>query len=786
MKRIVSLFLMLFCLGILKVSAQKFVLDSLITASQSNRSKIFSEKIFIHTDRTSYLTGETLWFKAYRTEASSHQRIDWSKILYVELYDKNNVAVIQAKVPLTKNGAEGALFVPATLSSGNYVLRAYTNWMKNFGEDFFFHQPISIINPFVAFEMRTDSVNNQVRYDAQFLPEGGELVTGLESVVGVRVVNKYGKGISYRGAVLDSRNDTVARFRSSNFGLSKFRFIPQPDQQYHIVIIDRLRKTMRYPMPSIKSAGYVMHVHDSLPDRIFIRVSSSQRDSEVLVLLGHTRQTLKVHQQSAMVNGIATFEVDKNLLDPGVSVFTVFNSRLKPVGERLYFVQPREKLRVDITGNPYLVGARAEVKLGVLIGDKKSSASGIFSMSVYKADSLDLPAATIAEYLLLTSDLSGEVENPGYYFGPETPGLRNDLDNLMLTHGWRKFNWNNRGGDQSQRPFLPEIGGHLIFGNITERGSGKPVDRSSVYLSFMGSPVNLYVSNSQNGRFLFETEPLTGTRSMIVQPEQITNADCKIEIEESFFDQFGLAAPSFHLNDKQVRAIEQRSIHMQVQNLFYQATVDLEPKYPFKSFYGTPDETYNLDDYTRFPTLEEVMREYVPGVRVKRLKDGFHLSNIDMINKSVFSTDPLTLVDGVPIFDINKLMEIDPLKLKQLDVLKRRYYLNAMAYDGIVSFTSYKGDLAGYRPPERALLLNYKGLESVRQFFSPRYEANTSDRNTLPDARHVLFWTTGRFAGELQPLTFFTSDVVGEYKVVLQALTDDGSPGYYSTTFVVK
>jgi len=786
MKHVSFLLAFFICAWCCHVFAQQPEFDSLTFSFRQYGNSYFGEKIFLHTDRSSYLTGETLWFKAYRVDATGHRMIDWSKILYVEILDKNNASVLQAKFLLDKNGAEGSLFLPASLASGNYVLRAYTNWMKNAGADFFFHQPITILNPFIPLEVAQHSAADPSQYDIQFFPEGGDLVYGLESVVGVRAVDKTGNGIVASGVVLDVA-DTVARFSAKQFGLAKFSFIPKANHVYHVIITDKQKKQYRYTLPAPKAEGYVMQVSESDDGKINVLVRNTNQNSESIYLLGHTRQALKVQQRGVMQNGVAKFELERAALGAGISVFTIFDPRLQPVCERLYFKKPEEKLNVTVTGNPYLTKTRERVTLDLFFDNKSDTLKdGVFSLAVYQLDSLDLPTQNIRDYVWLSSDLAGVIENPAYYFGSDSPELTDNTDNLMLTHGWRRLNWDAVRSNKIQNEFLPEIGGHLIYGQVMEKESGKPADRIPVYLTLIGRPINTYISQAQRGRFLFETEPIVGNRSIIAQADPTSSNQYKLQLDDPFFSKAAFSAPEFSLTPKQTRALEQRSIHMQVQNLFYGPSGMDEAKYPFVAFYGKPDESYQLDDYTRFPTLEEVMREYVPGVRVKKKKDEFHLSIIDQANKVSFSDDPLVLVDGVPVFIIDRLMEIDPLKLKQLDVIKRKYYLNAMAYDGIVSFTSYKGDLAGYQPPEQALLMNYKGLESKRKFFSPYYSPEKSGAETLPDARRVLFWTTGTLKDVNHRVAFFTSDIAGEYRIVIQALTSNGLPGSYSTTFVVK
>ena len=115
------------------------------------------------------------------------------------------------------------------------------------------------------------------------------------------------------------------------------------------------------------------------------------------------------------------------------------------------------------------------------------------------------------------------------------------------------------------------------------------------------------------------------------------------------------------------------------------------PEADSSAFYDKPDLTYLLDNYVRFTTMEEVMREYVMPVNVRKKNGQFHLPVYDELAKQFFANDPLILLDGVPVFDIDKFMAYDPLKIRKLEVVSRRYFLGNMYFEGIVNFITYKG-----------------------------------------------------------------------------------------------
>jgi hypothetical protein len=118
-------------------------------------------------------------------------------------------------------------------------------------------------------------------------------------------------------------------------------------------------------------------------------------------------------------------------------------------------------------------------------------------------------------------------------------------------------------------------------------------------------------------------------------------------------------------------------------------------------FYGKADKDYLLDDYTRFPTMDEVFREFIAEVRVRKSRDRYRMEVINLPYRIFFTGEPLILLDGVPVFDTNIIMALDPLKIRNIQVVSRTYYFGELLLKGIVSITTYDNDLAGYQlPPE--------------------------------------------------------------------------------------
>ncbi|MDQ4139308.1 MAG: hypothetical protein M3142_02170, partial [Bacteroidota bacterium] len=302
--------------------------------------------------------------------------------------------------------------------------------------------------------------------------------------------------------------------------------------------------------------------------------------------------------------------------------------------------------------------------------------------------------------------------------------------------------------------------------------------------------VRLYNTISKkNGNLQFEMKDFYGPCEVVVQTNTRQDSLYQFEIYNPFSLKYSASQlPPFTISEKFKSDIVQRHVQMQVQNNFYKKHTFTPPAIDSLPFYGQADEKYHLDDYTRFKVMEEVLREYVPGVQVRIRKDGFHFMVYDRVNKTIFQENPMVLLDGVPVFNINKIMAIDPLKIQKLEVITSRYFQGPSTYFGLVSFSTYKGDLEGYTIDPHTFVQEYEGLQLQREFYSPHYETVEEKQSRLPDLRNLLYWNPQISLSQAgnQKLEFYTGDKAGKYLVVIQGLSKYGLAGSTGYIFEVK
>lgn len=756
------------------------------------QAQALQEKLFVHTDRRAYVCGDVLWFKVYAVDATSHRPLPLSKVAYVEVLDATQKPVLQAKVELREARGHGSFVLPAALASGGYTVRAYTSWMQNFGPEYYFHCPITVVNTLAA---ALPKAADTVRYDVQFFPEGGNLVRGLRSKVGFKITDAAGRGVPAEGAVLNRQGAEVARFSTLKFGMGQFELTPaEAGAAYTAVVRPAGQPPLRLALPAAYEQGYVLQLAAATPEQLTVQVQAQGRpDDEPVYLLAHVGTEVFATDVRRLANGQARFTIDRRRLPAGVAHFTVFDARQRPVCERLYFQRPTAGLALSASTDSRQYGPREKVQLTLAAAAPASApASANVSVAVYRLDSLATgPAADIGSSLWLTSDLRGAIEQPEYYLRPASPETDAALDNLLLTQGWRRFRWDDVLAGTTALVHPPELNGPLVQGRLRHAATGAPAPHIGVYLAAPGPVPRLFSTLSRrDGGLLFEARELYGTYNLVAQPNLSRDSTYRVELLSPFssaYAPYRVAAPQ--LTEAYRRDLTRRHLQMQTQ-LAYFADYRIPRPRPLPdsaAFYGRPDEHFRLDEYNRFKVMEEVLREYVPGVQVRARKNGYSLIVPDRQRSALFNENPLVLLDGMPVFDMNRAMKIDPLKVKTLDVITSSFLQGTLSYSGVVSYRTYRGDLGGFEPDARALVQEYEGLQQQREFYAPRYETDREKQSRLPDRRNLLYWHPDvALSRSASPLTFYTADEAGRYQVVVQGLAADGAAGSATYIFEVR
>ncbi|MCR6641212.1 MAG: hypothetical protein NVV82_19995 [Sporocytophaga sp.] len=773
--------------------AQSDTLISIVNNLKTYSENHFQEKIFVHIDRGVYMTGETLWFKIYLVNAKNLKPADLSKVAYVEILDDTYKPVCQKKISLI--GGEGAGVIDLTngLKSGNYTFRAYTNWMRNYSPEFFFHQSIKVINVFKK-SASPEASSMLPEYDIRFFPEGGYLVAGIPTKLSVKASDKQGKGVDFKGYILNERNDTLEQFRPLKFGMGSFIFTPKDSVHYKALIISEDQKENWVVFPKVLSSGYGMRLSNEGDEKIKIDVSIKSENNlnsyEPVYLVVHKHGTLQVAELSFFQNGKTSFIVDKSRLADGINSFTIFNKAKKAVCERLFFNYPEDaRLQVEAQTDKEVYSSREKVEVRFLGPGLTEEDAASLSVSVFLNDTLeDEDKCDIFSHLLLSSDLKGYIENSNYYFQQSKKETSEALDNLLLTQGWRRFDWKDVFNPENTHiSFIPEYEGHFIRGRMTDSNSRGMLN--NLYMSCPGKSVVFSMTRSSvNGEFAFPLKGLYGLNNLVFQTTLQSSAP-SIELYNCFSEEVAeYKSKPLLLSDACRESVQDRRVNSSIVKVYNKKQDSKQTFTSERPFYGVADKIYFLDDYTRFPKMEDVIREFVPEVFLRKKKEGFYFLVSNNLSKKVFDDSPLMLIDGVPVFNIEKVLAFDPKKIEKLEIVARRYFHGALNTPGIISYYTYKGDLGGFELDPKSLVIEYEGLQMKREFYSPVY-SNPEDVNSrIPDFRNQLFWSsdiklTGNKEGSVY---FYTSDQKGTYTIQIHGLSINGKAGSKRLNIEVK
>lgn len=737
----------------------------------------FQEKIYIHHDKDTYLAGEIIWMKVYNTEAYTNRPSAVSKVAYVELLNAENKPVFQTKIELNNGRGSGSIYLPVALESGKYTLRSYTNWMKNFSPDFYFHKVLAIYNTLIGEDLPAKVAIDQSAI--RFFPEGGNMVSGLTSKIAFKAVDSEGKGIDFRGAIVDGSNDTIVRFRPSRFGLGSFFFKPDMSRTYKVIINPVNGREFTAVLPEVFNKGVVMTVKRNATI-LNVNVETNIQTNEKFTLFihsGHKPVFVQTIQGGKNPGGF-TVPVDK--LGDGVSHLTLFNAANQPVCERLFFKKPKKLLSVNVSSDKAQYSTREHALISVDQTSDGRPVSGDFSIAVYRADSLSKNDGDIGSTLWLTSELKGNIENPTWYFNNDADDA---TDDLMLTHGWRRFKWEDvLSGKKQTFEYLPELQGPIVTGRIVNADQ-KPVANQIAFLSVPDRRLQLYTASSNiNGVINFYTKNFYGPAEINAQTDLRTDSLLRVEINSPFSTYFADSIKDRFKMYPDKSELLKRSVAMQVNNIYQSANLNKESLAVIDTaaFYIKPDKVYKLDDYVRFTTMEEVLREYVPDVVVALRNKSYQLRVFSPAITSFHNSAPLILIDGVPVFDEgNAIIHTNPRNIQRLEIVNDAYVYGRNVFQGILSFHTYKGDLADFKLPRQAAVLDYDGFQNTREFYSPMYPGDITNQLRIPDYRTTLFWSADNQIKEdgKAKLEFFTSDLAGKYHIVVQSLSENGEAG---------
>lgn len=321
---------------------------------------------------------------------------------------------------------------------------------------------------------------------------------------------------------------------------------------------------------------------------------------------------------------------------------------------------------------------------------------------------------------------------------------------------------------------LPDLRGEVVSGKIIEKGSTKGVGGRSLVYSIPGKSFFIRITKtSPDGSFLFNRDSRNygSTAYLQVLGGDSENFDIILDEVQST-EKKDLEFIKFRVTPSMADLIRQRSIYNQVENSYAAVKQDsILPGENSLPFYGTLPELYNLDDFTRFPTLRETFIEIIQMSRIRRNRDG--TSRFELISKGDLGIEPLLIVDGIIVQNHEDLVHYDARKIKSIGLQRDEYYLGPESFKGLIVFETVNGDFVSSLNRPYIHTADVQNVQPEKEYFHPQYESEKNSR--IPDYRLQLLWQpVVKIEGSSREIRFFTSDVPGNYEIRLEGFTDNG------------
>lgn len=818
-------------LGAVLLSAFRLADDfrnQLIERFQTYSQQRPTEKVYLHTDRNAYLAGETIWLKGYLMEGASHEVDTISRVLYVELVDPLIRRVrLRAQLRAIAGYAPGQLALPDSLPVGTYQLRAYTNFMRNEPEEYFFAKSVTIFRSEGASvgssSSATQSVpqtsNRPARPDVQFLPEGGQLIEGLESRVAFKAVSPSGVGYPVGGFVLNAKKDTITGFFSQHLGMGSFAFKPEAGQTYTVYVKLADNTLATYPMPAVQSQGVVVQVDNVSSKKyvkVYIRHNKASADTTAkLTLVAQTRGMLIQAVSIPLFKKSSLIQLPKADFPEGVAQLTLFDEEHKPVNERLIFVHKSEPITVSISPDKKTYKNREKVDLTITTTDEQGkpiaanlSLAAVDAQLISQADS---NRATLVSHLLLSSDLTGVVEQPDYYFTPTHSDRWQKLDLLLMTQGWRRFAWNDVLSGTISPTKYPIERGLSLTGRVTrpnQKDIGEKV-KLTFLLAQRDSSRNLLMGDADPaGNFAVYDLDFTDTTIVFIQGvKRAANRNLSISLDQLLAPTLTMAQVPYNpvefnrdeLHQFMLRVNESLALERRLRNngaVNLQAVTVKAKKIKERDnrvIYSNPSNSIKIDPLNSAGamTILDVLQGRVAGLQVT----GYGLNaRVQIRGAANFrgAVSPLFLLDGIPM-DLTGIMSVSVQDVERIDVLKgaEAAIYGSQAAGGVISVLTKRGspdyDYSKDVVPG-TLLAKLPGYAPVREFYAPRYETPKPDRDADLDYRATLHWAPmiQTNADGKATLSFFTSDAKTTIHLQAEGITPSGNPGVGRVVLVVK
>ncbi len=446
---------------------QENITEKIINPIQ--KDGLYREKVFLHLNKSTYFTNETVWATAYVAEDAENKPSIYTSNLHINLIDLEG-KLIQQKTIFIQNGIGNADFLLGNdLASGKYYIQGFTNYMRNFGEKNVFIQEIEIINSTIKKEIKKEQYSNN--YDIQLFPESGYLLENVENTLGIKALIN-GKGFPFSGEIVNSNGIKISAIKGNILGMGKCKFTYSENESYTAVV--KINNSIqKIELPKANKTGIIFSLDNSnekhlvLTLKTNIKTLPSLKKSNLSLLFYRNNYISQALSLSLINSEQKTQELvfDKSKLLNGVNIVTLFKDK-QPIAERKFFVDKPSEQTAILINELKTKNDSTSFKIRTINSNFKPEISRL-SISVLPKNTKNFhETQTIKSAFLLSPYVKGTIENPAYYFKNNSPQKMEFLDLLLLNQGWSTYSLDEKIREINPKENFKFESGFTISGKI--------------------------------------------------------------------------------------------------------------------------------------------------------------------------------------------------------------------------------------------------------------------------------------------------------------------------------
>lgn len=787
-------FVLFICLTVSGVYSQSININTVKDAVTTLAENFPLEQMYLQYDKPAYAPGETLWFKAYLTADNNTDNI--SKTLYIDFIDARGRLLKHCVQAVYQSSASGNFDVPLEYKDQLIYVKAYTRWMLNFDSSFLYRKAIHII------QGKPSLKENKIviKASAQFLPEGGDLVEGIESKVAFKAISNDGKPAAIQGIVVNKSGERAATFKTVHDGMGFFLLQPKAGETYSAKWKDAAGNNYQTALPAAKPTGVTLQIKQQNDVCGFvIQRSETAPDNLKKIYIAATMQQHLIYLAAANLadNFVTGGSIPVKDLPSGIVQVTLFDSDWVATAERIAFINNDDYHFEPEAGFSEL--GLDKRKLNTLVINVPDTITANLSVAVTDegvgVDSSD----DIISRFLLTGDLKGAVYQPAYYFTNNSDSLKQQLDLVMLTNGWRRINWQDVVHNK-----MPVI----KYANDTDylKISGRVFGATDADLK-QGAFILMMLDNKKDSSAHRVQQALLSNDGSFRLPAVIVFDTTKVyykvagnaDISNSSAVTFNTGMPSLKIGSadtasnilfgdtatenfrRRLAEEQERFFKMQQGTTLQDVTVKTKVKSPLELL----DEKYasalfSSDDGYQFDVVNDPFAKNAVSVFT------YLQGKVAGLTISVpGSGDPsVTWRGGTPTFfldessvDVGTLSTINMTDVAYIKVFRPPFIgaVGGGANGAIAIYTRKGGDVT--QPKSKGL--PYKliiGYTIQKEFYSPDYGSFNNDYNAQ-DLRSTLYWNPmilTNHENHTIRLHFYNNDITKGFRLVLEGMSTDG------------